>query len=318
MPSKLNYELNKLRGTTAADGKIYTASIAALQDALIDAEIAIKCLESEKLDNIAKINSALSKSSQALSSANSSVKKTGDTLSGTLITSGIIPLRSDFYDCGSTTRYYRFIRGNYLYAYSCLYSDIISEKTTNAGVTIDTVLLKDGNVDGLDCSGVEAGATADQSDAEIKTAYENATPTVNTINEKTAGSGVTIDSLLLKDGRANQNIVSTGQSENITVTADGTITPTKSYIRLDTNGGAATDDLNHIHLTNFTAGDIIVLSSQNAGHDVTINDSVTGGGAIYLEGNVNFTLTGTKHVLVLLVINESGTDKCIELTRFNG
>ncbi len=55
-------------------------------------------------------------------------------------------------------------------ALQILYTDIISEKTSAAGVTVDGVLLKDSQV------------------------------TTDVINEKTGGAGVTIDSLLIKDG----------------------------------------------------------------------------------------------------------------------
>ena len=37
--------------------------------------------------------------------------------------------------------------------------DTISEKTTASGVTIDGVLLKDGEVDGVDVSGITQGIT---------------------------------------------------------------------------------------------------------------------------------------------------------------
>jgi len=50
--------------------------------------------------------------------------------------------------------------------------DVVSELTPGSGVTVDGTLLQDGKVDGLDASGVEAGATADQTGAEIKTAYD--------------------------------------------------------------------------------------------------------------------------------------------------
>ena len=75
MPSKLNYELNKLRGITEADGKIYTASIAALQDTLIDAELAIKCLESKKEDHSSKINNINSIAKNALTKVNNAIPK---------------------------------------------------------------------------------------------------------------------------------------------------------------------------------------------------------------------------------------------------
>jgi len=65
------------------------------------------------------------------------------------------------------------IEGTTIQANTHVKTDTIIEKTAAAGVTIDSVLLKDGLVDGLDAATVEDNATADQTDAEIKTAYEN-------------------------------------------------------------------------------------------------------------------------------------------------
>ena len=161
MPSKLHHELNKLRGTTEADGKIYTASIAALQDALTNTELAIKNLESEKIDHSSKINNALSKASQALTSANSSVKKTGDTMSGWLTTnlntSGLKALSPSgiiIYDINNNIIAKLSDSGDS----AGLKSNIIKELNLNTGVTIDGMLCKDGKIDGLDPSGVAAGA----------------------------------------------------------------------------------------------------------------------------------------------------------------
>ena len=54
--------------------------------------------------------------------------------------------------------------------------DTITEKTTNSGVTIDSVLLKDNSVN-------------------------TSIVLTDTINERTVGSGITIDSVLLKDNK---------------------------------------------------------------------------------------------------------------------
>jgi hypothetical protein len=83
--------------------------------------------------------------------------------------------------------------------------DVISEKTAGSGITVDGVLLKDGevNVDhivernsahGVDVDGVLL------KDSQVNT---------DQINEKTSATGVTIDSVLLKDGSVN--IVSSGK-----------------------------------------------------------------------------------------------------------
>ena len=156
MPSKLQHELNKLRGKTAADGKIYTASIAVLQDALIDAEIAIKALESEKIDHSTKINYALTKASQALATANQAIPKSDVSLDlQSIVALNTLGLRIWSKNLSSTC----YLSNNSGYSsFSKIKSNIIDELTTNSGVTIDTILLKDGKVDGLDCSGIEAGA----------------------------------------------------------------------------------------------------------------------------------------------------------------
>lgn len=102
-------------------------------------------------------------------------------------------------------------------------TDTISESTAGAGVTIDSVLLKDGTVDLngvadaliLDADGNTSisAPTNDQIDIEVAgaddftitantfTALSGSVIATNTINETTAASGVTIDSLLVKDGK---------------------------------------------------------------------------------------------------------------------
>ena len=71
--------------------------------------------------------------------------------------------------------------------------DTINESTTNAGVTVDGVLIKDNAVN------------------------------TDTITEKTSGSGVTIDSVLLKDGIAHSGLVklaSATASNSVDITFD--------------------------------------------------------------------------------------------------
>lgn len=99
--------------------------------------------------------------------------------------------------------------------------DTISERTSGSGVTVDGVLLKDGTIDLngvadaiiLDADGDTTissdtedtinfeinGADDFQMTANTFTALSGSTIATNTISETTAGSGVTIDSVLLKD-----------------------------------------------------------------------------------------------------------------------
>jgi hypothetical protein len=103
-----------------------------------------------------------------------------------------------------------------------LTADTIAESTAATGVTIDSVLLKDGTVDLngvadaliLDADGdtTISAPTANQIDIEVAgaddfritantfTALSGSTIATNTIAETTAATGVTIDGVLAKDG----------------------------------------------------------------------------------------------------------------------
>jgi hypothetical protein len=99
-----------------------------------------------------------------------------------------------------------------------VYTDYIFEKTTGAGVTIDSVLLKDGDVDvGANklatthmCVIQDTGQT-NYIDVREKVSgtlgginagrfYASDQITTNTIGERSTGAGVTIDGCLIKDG----------------------------------------------------------------------------------------------------------------------
>jgi hypothetical protein len=106
-------------------------------------------------------------------------------------------------------------------------ADTISEFTAGSGVTVDGVLLKDGKVDLNGVAGaliLDADAdthigasTDDQIDITISgaadfrltantfTALSGSAIATNTISETTADAGVTVDSVLLKDGNVDLN-----------------------------------------------------------------------------------------------------------------
>lgn len=84
MPSKLEYELVKLRGEVSESGEVYTSSIAALQDALTEAENEIKELKADNDSILSKISNAFKKASHALSNASNSLKRSGDKMKGVL------------------------------------------------------------------------------------------------------------------------------------------------------------------------------------------------------------------------------------------
>ena len=112
---------------------------------------------------------------------------------------------------------------------SVIETNTINETTGASGVTIDSVLVKDGGIVCADAATLEvdtvneataaAGVTADGvllKDGGIVCA-DAATLEVDTVNEATSAAGVTIDSVLVKDGAV------TARQPVIAVTSDGAI-----------------------------------------------------------------------------------------------
>ena len=122
--------------------------------------------------------------------------------------------------------------------------DKIYEKTSGSGVTIDSVLLKDNNITAHTISAqnysvggtnfISASRQGNFRDLEVKDNANNSTIllsggtlgvsggdisitgtlSTDTISEKTSGSGVTIDSVLLKDNIVTANTIS-AQNYNV-------------------------------------------------------------------------------------------------------
>jgi hypothetical protein len=84
-------------------------------------------------------------------------------------------------------------------------TDVISEYTTGSGVTIDSVLLKDNAVTGTTITGTNVigtnvtGTTVTGTSIVGTNITANTAVLADTISEKTSASGVTIDSVVLKD-----------------------------------------------------------------------------------------------------------------------
>ena len=77
--------------------------------------------------------------------------------------------------------------------------------------------------------------------------------------------------------------------------ASGAVTATRSYHRLDTEGAAATDDLDTIN--GGTTGHILVIQSNSAARVVVVKH---GTGNIFLNGMADFSLTGGRDKLALI------------------
>lgn len=80
--------------------------------------------------------------------------------------------------------------------------DTLSEVTLNAGVTVDGLLIKDSIV--ADSSKLEGSTKAEVQDHTPKahTLDSHSEIKLDTLAEKTAAAGVTIDTCLIKDGKA--------------------------------------------------------------------------------------------------------------------
>jgi hypothetical protein len=87
-----------------------------------------------------------------------------------------------------------------------------------------------------------------------------------------------------------------------------TVDNTASRYSLETEGGAATDDLTSI--TGGTAGQIIVLRDSNSAHDVTIKNA----GTLYLAA-ADFVMSDIFQVIVLICTTAPST--WLEICRSN-
>jgi fibronectin-binding autotransporter adhesin len=81
---------------------------------------------------------------------------------------------------------------------------------------------------------------------------------------------------------------------DITISS-GAITPTTSYVRLDTEGSASTDDLDTIN--GGVTGDIVILETRISSRDVVVKD---GTGNLGLAGGADFTLVNKSSTITLI------------------
>lgn len=340
MPSKMQHELNKVRGIVSATGELYTDNIASLNDKLIDLKKELLAIRDTSNKHLTKINKALTDVSSLYSDArqhDTEIKTLDDLIDHnqdilrlnvinnnekTLDTNGIITVDNTFHTVdtfgGAASDNLEIINGGVDRQILIIRPD--SDART---IVIERLAAGGGNIvsvaDITMASATDFAVLIYDSTYWYVVAYSlNNTRIIytDTINEGAGAAGVTIDSLLIQDGVVP--IENAGGVETCTLDTNGTITPTKSFIQIDTFEGAATDNLDHIYLTNFKEGDIITVKSYNMDHDVTIRDTGAGGGCINMEGNANFALLGSNHFIRFLVVDVLGTLWCNEISRFNG
>ncbi len=95
------------------------------------------------------------------------------------------------------------------------------------------------------------------------------------------------------EGRIVGNVMSIGPKAAYTI-ASGAITINNSNVQVDTEGAAASDDLDTITLTGAQDGDIITIRTANSARTVTLKD---GTGNLTLSGD--FTLTNVADKIML-------------------
>lgn len=90
-----------------------------------------------------------------------------------------------------------------------------------------------------------------------------------------------------------------GEAASNQTIAAGVITPDRAITRVETELGAASDELTNIALTNFPDGRILLIRPLTSGHAVIVKNASGGAGQIQLAGGVDFTMTATSSYLWL-------------------
>ena len=175
-------------------------------------------------------------------------------------------------------------------AYSILYADTDNNP---AALTIDPSRFV-----GRKASGGVAAMTAAEAEAILTGVFlKDGSRTATGGFDMGTHDIINIAELVLTDA-ASMTINSSGYLLNVD----------RSYIKVDTYGGAATDDLTHILPA--TNGKILILRASTNGHTVVVKN---GTGNIHLSGS-DFSLDDTLDHLMLIATGDMGW---IELSRSN-
>lgn len=82
--------------------------------------------------------------------------------------------------------------------------------------------------------------------------------------------------------------------------AAGSITPKRGFVETDTEGSAASDDLDNIVTTNLPDGSVLYLKIADNGRVVTVRHLQTGAGQISLAQGVDFEMNRVGQLLALV------------------
>ena len=85
--------------------------------------------------------------------------------------------------------------------------------------------------------------------------------------------------------------------------ASGAVTPTQGQHTIDTEGDAASDDLDNILQTNLPEGRLLLLRAADAARTVVIKHNAGGAGQIYTWDGEDFSLDETEKFILLLRVS---------------
>jgi len=192
--------------------------------------------------------------------------------------------------------------------------DTINEKTSNSGVTIDSVLLKDNNVTAHTISAqnysvgsvnfISASRQGNFRDLEVKDSNNNATIlligdggditidgtlSADTISEQTSDTGVTIDSVLLKDNNVTAHTIS---AQNYSVGSVNFISASRQGNFRDLEVKDSNNNATILLIGD--GGDIIIdgtlstdtISEKTSGTGVTIENDLSLNGKLSMTGPI--------------------------------
>lgn len=141
----------------------------------------------------------------------------------------------------------------------------------------------------------------------------SAFPSVNVLGNPTvttAAYQAAIEAFLASTKQLPGGIAGT----NLTISG-GNITPVGAFHRVDTQGAAATDDLDHAIVTNLPQGSILILASVSSARDVTIRNAIAGSGQFLTATGASFTLAD---VSMFIAFVREGSDTWVEVFRSYG
>jgi hypothetical protein len=86
--------------------------------------------------------------------------------------------------------------------------------------------------------------------------------------------------------------------EDVTISAGGTVTATRTHLRVETNGGAGTDDLDAI--LGGQPNDLLVIAPKDGAHTVVLKHGIGGSDSIFMEDASDLSLTEATDFVLLM------------------